>query len=78
TELDAEWGRGWSRTSSTGSREALELRDGDKSRYLGKGVLKAVANINGPIRDLLLGKDPVDQKALDLSMIAACTPYSLQ
>ena len=56
--------------ASTGSREALELRDGDKSRYLGKGVLKAVANINGPIRDLLLGKDPVDQKALDHAMIA--------
>ncbi|MDH1264342.1 phosphopyruvate hydratase [Pseudomonas sp. GD03944] len=55
--------------ASTGSREALELRDGDKSRYLGKGVLKAVANINGPIRDLLLGKDPVDQKALDRAMI---------
>ena len=48
----------------------MELRDGDKSRYLGKGVLKAVANINGPIRDLLLGKDPVDQKALDHAMIA--------
>ncbi|AOZ13962.1 phosphopyruvate hydratase [Pseudomonas lundensis] len=56
--------------ASTGSREALELRDGDKSRYLGKGVLKAVANINGPIRDLLLSKDPVDQKALDHAMIA--------
>ncbi|GLK87956.1 phosphopyruvate hydratase [Pseudomonas turukhanskensis] len=55
--------------ASTGSREALELRDGDKSRYMGKGVLKAVANINGPIRSLLLGKDPVDQKALDLAMI---------
>ncbi|MGO0685014.1 phosphopyruvate hydratase [Pseudomonas fulva] len=55
--------------ASTGSREALELRDGDKSRYLGKGVLKAVANINGPIRDLLLGKDPSDQKALDHAMI---------
>ncbi|MGX1017880.1 enolase [Pseudomonas sp. Y3 TE3536] len=55
--------------ASTGSREALELRDGDKSRYLGKGVLKAVANINGPIRDLLLGKDPSDQKALDRAMI---------
>ncbi|MBM3105288.1 MAG: phosphopyruvate hydratase [Pseudomonas sp.] len=55
--------------ASTGSREALELRDGDKSRYMGKGVLKAVANINGPIRDLLLGKDPVDQKALDRAMI---------
>lgn len=56
--------------ASTGSREALELRDGDKSRYLGKGVLKAVANINGPIRDALLGKDPVEQKALDHAMIA--------
>ncbi|ATR82103.1 phosphopyruvate hydratase [Pseudomonas sp. FFUP_PS_473] len=55
--------------ASTGSREALELRDGDKSRYMGKGVLKAVANINGPIRDLLLGKDPSDQKALDHAMI---------
>ncbi|POA83809.1 phosphopyruvate hydratase [Pseudomonas sp. FW305-E2] len=55
--------------ASTGSREALELRDGDKSRYLGKGVLKAVANINGPIRDLLLGKEPSDQKALDRAMI---------
>ncbi|MGY4490236.1 phosphopyruvate hydratase [Pseudomonas putida] len=55
--------------ASTGSREALELRDGDKSRYMGKGVLKAVANINGPIRSLLLGKDPADQKALDHAMI---------
>lgn len=55
--------------ASTGSREALELRDGDKSRYLGKGVLKAVANINGPIRDLLLGKDATDQKGLDHAMI---------
>ncbi|MGF6169303.1 enolase [Pseudomonas moraviensis] len=55
--------------ASTGSREALELRDGDKSRYLGKGVLKAVANINGSIRDLLLGTDPSDQKALDQAMI---------
>lgn len=55
--------------ASTGSREALELRDGDKSRYLGKGVLKAVANINGPIRDLLKGMDPSDQKPLDHAMI---------
>ncbi|MGZ7456263.1 phosphopyruvate hydratase [Pseudomonas sp. Ma2-10] len=55
--------------ASTGSREAIELRDGDKSRYLGKGVLKAVGNINGPIRDLLLGKDPGDQKTLDHAMI---------
>jgi len=57
--------------ASTGSREALELRDGDKSRYLGKGVLKAVANINGPIRALLLGMDAIDQAALDQAMIAA-------
>lgn len=55
--------------ASTGSREALELRDGDKSRYLGKGVLKAVATINGPIRELLLGQDAADQQALDRAMI---------
>ncbi|UYM16131.1 phosphopyruvate hydratase [Endozoicomonas euniceicola] len=55
--------------ASTGSREALELRDGDKSRYLGKGVLKAVANVNGPIREALLGRDALDQKGLDLTMI---------
>jgi enolase len=55
--------------ASTGSREALELRDGDKSRYLGKGVLNAVANINGPIRTALLGKDPIEQQALDRIMI---------
>ncbi|GLS26015.1 phosphopyruvate hydratase [Marinibactrum halimedae] len=57
--------------ASTGSREALELRDGDKSRYLGKGVLKAVANVNGPIRDLLIGKDVMDQAALDNAMVDA-------
>ncbi|GAB3488505.1 phosphopyruvate hydratase [Marinomonas epiphytica] len=55
--------------ASTGSREALELRDGDKSRYLGKGVLKAVAAVNGPIRDALVGKDAQDQTALDKIMI---------
>ncbi len=55
--------------ASTGSREALELRDGDKSRYLGKGVLKAVANINGPIRDALLGKDASQQAAIDKIML---------
>ena len=55
--------------ASTGSREALELRDGDKSRYLGKGVLKAVANINGPIREILLGVDANDQRGLDQAMI---------
>ncbi len=57
--------------ASTGSREALELRDGDKARYLGKGVLKAVGNANGPIRDLLLGMDALDQRALDAAMIDA-------
>jgi len=57
--------------ASTGSREALELRDGDATRYLGKGVLKAVANINGPIRDLLLGHDARDQAGLDEAMIKA-------
>lgn len=57
--------------ASTGSREALELRDGDKSRYLGKGVLKAVANINTSIKDLLVGMDAADQRALDQAMIDA-------
>jgi len=55
--------------ASTGSREALELRDGDKSRYLGKGVRKAVDAINGQIRDALLGKDSADQRSLDQIMI---------
>lgn len=57
--------------ASTGSREALELRDGDKSRYLGKGVLKAVANINNQIKELLVGMDANDQRALDDAMIKA-------
>ncbi len=57
--------------ASTGSREALELRDGDKSRYLGKGVLKAVANVNTSIKDLLVGMDAADQRALDNAMIEA-------
>ncbi|MBO1270380.1 phosphopyruvate hydratase [Shewanella sp. 4t3-1-2LB] len=56
--------------ASTGSREALELRDGDKSRYLGKGVLQAVANINGPISAALVGKDATAQAELDSIMIA--------
>ena len=55
--------------ASTGEREALELRDGDKSRYLGKGVTKAVANVNGPLRDLVIGMEASDQKSLDLAMI---------
>ena len=55
--------------ASTGEREALELRDGDKSRYLGKGTLKAVENVNGPIRDLVIGMDAAKQKELDYAMI---------
>ena len=55
--------------ASTGSREALELRDGDKSRYLGKGVLKAVAAVNGVIRDALIDMDVTDQRALDNAML---------
>ena len=55
--------------ASTGGREALELRDGDKLRYLGKGVLKAVQNVNGPLRDLVIGMDAEDQKLLDYAMI---------
>lgn len=57
--------------ASTGSREALELRDGDKNRYLGKGVLKAVGNINDTIKPLLVGADVADQRALDNAMIKA-------
>ncbi len=55
--------------ASTGSREALELRDGDKSRYLGKGVQKAVSHINGEIRDALLGANVMDQTRLDGKML---------
>ena len=55
--------------ASTGTREALELRDGDKSRYLGKGVLKAVANVNDTIKPALIGMDALDQRALDNKML---------
>jgi len=67
---DGAWGRAVAPSgASTGSREALELRDGDKSRYLGKGVLQAVSNINGEIRDKLLGMEVTDQSSLDSTMI---------
>jgi enolase len=56
--------------ASTGAYEAVELRDGDKSRYLGKGVLKAVNNVNTEIKELVLGMDAADQVALDNAMIA--------
>ncbi|PMR76135.1 phosphopyruvate hydratase [Billgrantia endophytica] len=55
--------------ASTGSREALELRDGDKSRYLGKGVLKAVEAVNGAIRTRLVGMDARNQRGLDDAML---------
>ena len=55
--------------ASTGTREAVELRDGDKKRYLGKGVLKAVKNVNTVLKSALLGKDANDQEALDQMMI---------
>ncbi len=55
--------------ASTGSREAVELRDGDPSRYLGKGVLKAVGSVNGELRDAVVGMDAADQAALDQKMI---------
>jgi len=57
--------------ASTGSREALELRDADPSRYLGKGVLTAVANVNGPIRECLIGHNAADQRAVDQRMLDA-------
>ena len=57
--------------ASTGTREALELRDGDATRYLGKGVLTAVGHANGPIRELLIGHDALDQSGIDQRMIEA-------
>ncbi|CCA93293.1 MULTISPECIES: phosphopyruvate hydratase [unclassified Novosphingobium] len=56
--------------ASTGAHEAVELRDGDKGRYLGKGVLKAVDAVNGEIAEALVGLDAEDQRDLDLTMIA--------
>ena len=55
--------------ASTGEHEALELRDGDKSKFLGKGVLKAVANVNGEIAKAVAGFDAADQRGLDHQMI---------
>lgn len=56
--------------ASTGSREALELRDGDKTRFMGKGVKKAVSNVNSQIRSALIDKDVTEQQAIDNAMIA--------
>ncbi|MBQ8160697.1 MAG: phosphopyruvate hydratase [Clostridia bacterium] len=69
---DGSVGRGMAPSgASTGAFEALELRDGDKSRYLGKGVLKAVENINGPIAEAIIGMDASDIYAVDKAMIEA-------
>src|SRR5690349_24969707 len=57
--------------ASTGENEALELRDNDKKRYLGKGVLKAVANINTTIAKVVTGRDALMQSDIDLAMLAA-------
>src|SRR5262245_49274850 len=57
--------------ASTGAHEAVELRDGDKKRYGGKGVSQAVANVNGELAQLVTGMDTRDQEALDRAMIAA-------
>ncbi len=57
--------------ASTGVREALELRDNDNTRYNGKGVLKAVSNVNNELKNLVVGMDVLDQKAIDYKMIEA-------
>jgi len=68
---DGSWGRAAVPSgASTGTHEALELRDGDKKRYLGKGATQAVANVNGVIADALFGWDASDQKAIDMEMLA--------
>ncbi len=70
TLMDGSWGRAAVPSgASTGIHEALELRDGDKGRYLGKGVIKAVDNVNNEIADLLLGWDATEQRAIDAAMI---------
>ena len=68
---DGSWGRAAVPSgASTGIHEALELRDGDKKRYNGKGVLKAVANVNDTISEDLFGWDATDQKAIDAELLA--------
>ncbi len=69
TLLDGNWGRAAVPSgASTGVHEALELRDGDKLRYLGKGVLKAVDNVNNEIADTLIGWDAADQEGIDQAL----------
>ncbi len=68
--LDGSWGRAAVPSgASTGEHEALEMRDGDKKRYLGKGVANAVANVNGVISEALFGWDAAEQKAIDQELI---------
>ena len=68
---DGSWGRAAVPSgASTGIHEALELRDGDKSRYLGKGTLKAVGHVNEEIAEELVGMDAVEQKEIDQALIA--------
>ena len=57
--------------ASTGIYEAVELRDGDKTRFLGRGVAKAVANVNGALAKVAAGRDPADQVGLDRALIEA-------
>ena len=72
TLVDGTVGRGMAPSgASTGEFEALELRDGDKNRYLGKGVKKAVENINGPIAEVIEGMNASDIYAIDAAMIKA-------
>jgi enolase len=69
--MDGAWGRAAVPSgASTGEHEALEMRDGDKKRYLGKGVSKAVANVNGEIADALFGWDAADQRGLDAELLS--------
>jgi enolase len=68
---DGSWGRAIVPSgASTGVHEALELRDGDKDRYSGKGVTKAVENVNTKIAETLIGADATEQKAIDMAMLA--------
>ncbi len=67
---DGSWGRAAVPSgASTGIYEALELRDGDKGRYLGKGVLKAVENVNSTLAEGIIGMDAVDQMTIDMTML---------
>ncbi len=69
--MDGAWGRAAVPSgASTGEHEALEMRDGDKKRYLGKGVAKAVANVNGLISDALFGWDASDQRGIDAELLS--------